>query len=170
MIKYQIIDVINKSFKASNGPIKKRTLQQINTVMIHHAGVNRMSFEALKISHLQHDHKWPSIGYHYYIEKSGAILKCNEIYSVTNGCLNYNTQCIHVCFEGNYEYDNFDHNFNDIMLLLLSDFGNKVHIKYFIPHSDKRETLCCGKILKGILDKWRLDLIGKNMSLWPEFY
>lgn len=69
-------------------------------IVLHHRAGNG---DVLSI-HDQHlKQGWSGIGYHYYIRKNGAIYGGRPESTKGAHCINYNSNSIGVCFEGNYE-------------------------------------------------------------------
>lgn len=43
---------------------------------------------------------WKTGGYHRVVMTDGKIIKAYSFNTVTNGVLNFNTECIHICYQG----------------------------------------------------------------------
>lgn len=169
MTTLKFIDKLGDSFTRANGFNRLRSHSQISDIMIHHSGSNKLSYNQLKLLHTKTLHKWPTIGYHFYVTKDGSIIKTVPIIQVTNGCENSNTKVIHICFEGNYQYDDFDLDFDLVIYTIIKSLPSSVRIQRLLKHSDRKLTLCPGSQLSYLVDKWNSNNIGHTGLIWPEF-
>ena len=90
-----------------------RTLDGIRQVIVHHSGSNAgKTVEQIAESHVQTQVKnsagqvtkeqWPGVGYHFFINADGSIVKCNELTTVCYHAGSYNAMSVGVCFSGNF--------------------------------------------------------------------
>lgn len=90
-----------------------RTLDSIRYIIVHHSGSQAgKSVQQIADYHVQTQIKnnagqvakaqWPGIGYHFFINTDGSIVKCNELTTVSYHAASYNTASIGVCFAGNF--------------------------------------------------------------------
>ena len=168
MTTYNLVDMVDLSQCAKFGRNLTRHSRQVKFIMLHHSASNRLTWEQLKALHCGQLHKWPSIGYHYFVRKDGYVYKCNDWNRVVNGCKDFNTPTIHVCFEGNYMYDEFMHNLNDVLGLVMRDLDSKIRIEDILLHSHKKNTECPGINLVKSYDAYMADKIAKQSLIWPE--
>ena len=168
MTKYQIVDMIDLSQENKYGRNLPRHSKQVKYIMIHHTGSNKLTWEQLKSLHCGQLHKWPSIGYHYFVRKDGYIYKCNNWNFVVNGCKDFNTSVIHICLEGNYNYDDFNHDFNSLFDAIYADLDSKVRIEQIIKHCDKKNTECPGSNCIVALDSYLSKTKASQSLIWPE--
>lgn len=90
-----------------------RTLDSIRTLVIHHGGADagksveqiadyqvktQLKTSAGQITKQQ----WPGIGYHFFIDTDGSIVKCQELTTVCYHAGSYNAVSVGICFAGNF--------------------------------------------------------------------
>ena len=80
---------------------KKRTLNKITHIAVHHSLTKTGSAEAFANYHVT-THKWPGIGYHFVIEKDGSIKWCNDLESKTYHVGNSNGFSLGICLTGDF--------------------------------------------------------------------
>lgn len=80
----------------------KRSLKVVDTIVVHHSGVDNQT----AINYARHHVntlKWPGIGYHFIIEKTGAIYMCNHLDTVSYHVRGSNTRSVGICLSGNHD-------------------------------------------------------------------
>lgn len=163
-----VIDSSKDCVNRVNGNLKYRSISKIKYLMIHHTGSSKLCFMDLVNLHTRTLHKWPTVGYHYYILKSGDVIKCNHPNVIVNGCLNFNSNTLHICFEGDYTSDDFNLNFDSIIDMIVKDLPSGIRFKDILCHCDKKNTRCPGSNLIKIVRNYRNGLVGKSMLIWPD--
>jgi len=165
----EILNVTDIYKPISHRKINVRKLSQIKFLMIHHTGSKNLSLAALHSLHTKDLHKWPMIGYHFYITKSKIIYQLAQLTHVVNGCKDHNTNTIHVCFEGDYQNEiapSYAVKFINIILNYLKSYHLTLEV---LVHQDRRNTLCCGaNLIKVINDNFKNNN-AKQHLIWPEF-
>lgn len=168
MSRSEIINVTDIYKTISHRKMNVRNLSQIQFLMIHHSGSKNLPLPKLYDLHTKELHKWPTIGYHFYVTKANIIYQVNELRNVVNGCKNFNTQCIHICFEGDYETEIapfYAKNVIEDILFYLRSINVKVKVTV---HADHRKTLCCGKNLIKLVNDNFTDKSKIPHLIWPE--
>ncbi len=89
--------IIEKSYLWS-GSLEPRP--KTNYILLHHMAGNG-SADNLHTIHLKNG--WAGIGYHFYVRKDGSIYRGRPIDKKGSHVSGYNSQCLGVCFEGNFE-------------------------------------------------------------------
>ena len=97
-----IIDVRDKVPKHPTKTFRKRDMNKVTTLSIHHSAGNpiRNAFDYANM-HIK-DHDWPGVGYHYVILQSGHIQWCGDLDTSRANTKNYNGCCIGICMPGNF--------------------------------------------------------------------
>lgn len=91
------MQIIEKNYKWSGYLVRR---PKTNYIILHHAAGNLSPDDIHKI-HLGNG--WAGIGYHFYVRKDGTIYRGRPIESTGAHVSNYNSQCLGICFEGNFE-------------------------------------------------------------------
>lgn len=169
MNNYPIQVVTEKCKLAKNGRSKVRSVKSIKYLMIHHSGSISLSLSDLIHLHTVSLHQWPTVGYHFYILQNGTIYQCNPITDVINGCLNHNSNTIHICFEGNYEVHGTTVDFNSVMHTIINFLPSVTRSSKIIKHREKKNTLCPGKHLCTEIDLFNDSRFEKTGLIWPEY-
>lgn len=131
------INSVNFNFK--NGLSKRKST---NYIIIHHRAGDG-DVQSIHNAHLNNG--WSGIGYHYYVRKNGSIYTGRPEYASGAHTVDYNSQSIGVCFEGNFE--------NEKMKAMQINAGRELinHLKSKYPkakikrHKDFNSTACPGK-------------------------
>jgi len=123
-----------------------------NYILLHHMAGNG-SADNIHSAHLKNG--WAGIGYHFYVRKDGTVYRGRPIDKTGSHVSGYNSQCLGVCFEGNFENETM----SDLQLkagqelvAYLMGIYPKAQIK---RHKDLNATACPGrnfpfeKIVKG---------------------
>jgi len=124
---------------------------EIQYIIIHHTAVSRdensKQYEAVKNTHIV-EKKWGDIGYHYFIEPDGLLMKGRNENVTGAHCIEerMNYQSIGICIAGNFDKEKP----TDEQLKTLKDIITHLRIKYDIPrenikfHKDFSKTKCAG--------------------------
>lgn len=81
---------------------KKRTLDKIDMVVVHHSATATGTAEAYARYHVSNN-GWPGIGYHFVIDKDGTIHQTNELETISYHVSGQNTNSIGICLTGDYD-------------------------------------------------------------------
>ncbi len=92
------MQIIEKNYKWSGYLVRR---PKTNYILVHHAAGSNLSPDDIHKIHLGNG--WAGIGYHFYVRKDGTIYRGRPIESTGSHVSNYNSQCLGVCFEGNFE-------------------------------------------------------------------
>jgi len=84
------------------GTYKRRQLSWIDTVVVHHAGVDGATVEAIRRYHKEVN-GWPDIGYHYVVDTDGHVTKTNPLTAVSYHARGVNIRSVGICLLGNLE-------------------------------------------------------------------
>jgi len=141
---HKVIDIIDKLPKGATA-YRKRRVDQIEQIVVHHSADNGTP-ESIAGYHVNH-HKWPGVGYHFLIDKTGQVFKGNEIDTVSYNVANQNTKTLGICCIGNYEVDTPSDATVAALKWLLSAVKAVIGDKPVIGHKDVGNTLCPGKNL-----------------------
>lgn len=49
---------------------------------------------------------WQNVGYHFYIDSDGTVHKLANLTQITNGVLGYNTNSVHISYQGGVDKNN----------------------------------------------------------------
>lgn len=99
--KLKIIDKTNFLMRSSSKRYASRTLDKINQIVVHHSATIGQTAEDYARYHVL-SNQWPGIGYHFVIEKTGAVILCNPLTTISYGVSGHNTPSIHICLSGNF--------------------------------------------------------------------
>lgn len=79
-----------------------RSLAQVNYLVIHHtAGSDTQTAEEIANDHINNN-GWGGIGYHFLIDKDGAVYYVGDISTARANVANLNEQVIGICLIGNF--------------------------------------------------------------------
>jgi len=140
-----VLDYTDKLIKHDSKTYRRRPVGQITDVIIHHSG-NNGSVEAHARWHVGNN-DWPALSYHYFIELSGSVIRCNDIDRLTYHCGGNNARSIGICLNGD-----FDKNEPTIeQLESLRKLLEAIHVsigQYTLGyHGQYKSTTCCGEKL-----------------------
>lgn len=147
---------------------KLRSRSDIKDIMIHHSGSTRLTVADLYKLHTDTLHKWATIGYHFYITKTGNIYQVNDILTVVNGCQDRNTRVIHICFEGDYQKDiilDYHKKCLDFIVKWLLDKKYSLNITW---HAQYKNTYCPGKNMIQFIKEYIKLKNTQSQLIWPE--
>lgn len=87
-----------------NGQYSKRPMSAITNIVVHHTVARADATpEAIAAYHVNDPaHKWPGIGYHFYIPGDGTIYQTNRLESVSYHVGNENGHCVGIALGGTF--------------------------------------------------------------------
>lgn len=134
----------------------KRNLNQIEQIIVHHSGVTGQTAEDYARYHVS-SKGWPGIGYHYIIEKNGAIVQGNPLDNVSYHVSGQNTKSVGIALSGNFEIEQPTLEQMEALTWLIT------HVRGELPqalevygHKDFGATSCPGVNLYGELQNYKL--------------
>lgn len=115
-----------------------------NGIVLHHAAAANCSAEDIHRWHLANG--WAGIGYHFLVRKDGKIYRGRPIDAVGAHTYGRNTDCIGICFEGNFENEQMADKQKqagiELVSYLLTVYPSITEIT---KHMDHNATACPGK-------------------------
>ena len=112
-------------------------------VILHHAGISQCT--VTEIDKWHKNQGWSGIGYHFFISKTGLIYEGRPLSTIGAHCINYNSNSVGICFEGNFETEQMNRvqicAGQELILYLQTIYPNAL-IK---AHRDLFSTVCPGK-------------------------
>ena len=84
------------------GEYGRRTLADIEYIVIHHSGVDHDNTAAQIASHHVVTLGWQGIGYHYVVHQDGAIDRCHDYATISYHVAGRNRECLGVCLTGDW--------------------------------------------------------------------
>lgn len=124
-------------------------------IIDHHAEAEVCTIEDIDRWHKARG--WLGCGYHFFIRKDGSIYRGRPENAEGAHCLNYNTNSIGICHEGNYMVDDMPEAQKQASIELHKYLMQKYNINRIEPHRALYNTSCPG-------DKFPFDEI-KNAAL-----
>lgn len=137
-------------------------------LIVHHTGGTELdpladtSHHTLEIVHNYHKSLgWEMIGYHYFIEKDGALRKGREENYHGAHTLNYNQKSIGICLAGNFDATLPTKEQEKTLAKLLSDLCGKYSIprENIVPHRRFAQKSCYGK---NLAEDWAQKLVTED--------
>jgi N-acetyl-anhydromuramyl-L-alanine amidase AmpD len=102
-----MVEIVDRSKTLPKHPNKRyatRTTHKIDTIIIHHSATTPGRDDPLAFAHYHIEALgWAGIGYHYVVEPSGIIYKCQPLTVVSNHASGANTRSIGICLAGNFD-------------------------------------------------------------------
>lgn len=132
--------IIEKTYSWS-GNLEARP--KTNYILLHHAAASGCSADDIHTIHLKNG--WAGIGYHFYVRKDGCVYRGRPIDKTGAHVSGYNSQCLGVCFEGNFETEEMTE------LQIMAGRELIAYLKGIYPkaqikrHKDLNATACPGK-------------------------
>lgn len=141
----------------------KRSLSQIEEIIVHHSGVTGQNSEDYANYHVGHN-GWPGIGYHYVIENPNnlgdsrsIIVQGNPLDNISYHTVGQNTKSVAICVSGNFEIEEPTPEQMEALTWLIA------HIRGELPqelevygHRDFSATSCPGRNLYDKLPNYKL--------------
>jgi len=98
------INVLTDSlYKSDTKTYPKRSLSDINKIIVHHSATQTGSAESYAKYHVQ-NRGWAGIGYHYVIDQDGTINQTNNLDTISNHVSGENSVSIGICLTGDFDY------------------------------------------------------------------
>lgn len=144
-----------------NGDFKKRNIDQITHISVHHSASPMGKFNAYDFARWHIDPKGrlkaPAICYHFGIEPDGTIQQTNTLDQIAWHTIGANTVAIGIELNGNFEIEEPTQEQLDSLFWLIDYLKKDVLKKDLIvkPHKEFKgnATACCGKNLINKLNK-----------------
>ncbi len=104
--KPPIQDVVDKLPKNPDKHYGTRKLSAITHIAVHHsAAPANISVERIARYHVEDpSHRWPGIGYHFYIGPDGTTFQTNRLETISYQVKYNNDYTIGICFAGNFNH------------------------------------------------------------------
>lgn len=100
--EYRTVNYIVNSLPKGTGSYNRRSIAQIQKIVIHHSATTSGTPQAYAKHHIE-SRGWPGIGYHYVIGKNGEIDQTNDLETISYHTQNQNTPAVGICLTGNYD-------------------------------------------------------------------
>lgn len=126
---------------------KKRPLNKIKNIVIHHTGNNQNKIRPHENWHV-YNKDWPALGYHFFINYFGHIYLVNSIDYVTNHVRNNNTSSIGICLVGDFRNKKptpYQMEAINILLHILSIYLPMLNV---CGHKDLSPSECPGHLIE----------------------
>lgn len=166
--------IIEKTYPWS-GTLTQRP--KTSFIILHHAAATECTPDNIHTAHLKNG--WVGIGYHFYVTKDGSVYRGRPIDKMGSHVSGYNSQCLGICFEGNFETDTM----TGAQLKAgqeLVEYLKKIYPEATVKrHKDLNATACPGKkfpferIVRGEITESSevVESLGKrgiitNLTLW----
>jgi len=98
----KIWDYVERLTRHASKVYRRRNLNDINKIIVHHSGTTSGSAEAYARYHVQ-NLGWPGIGYHFVIEKNGQVKQTNDLATVSYHTSGQNTGSVGIALTGNFD-------------------------------------------------------------------
>ena len=135
------MEIIEKKYKWAKQLVKR---PKTNYIVLHHAAARNCSPDDIHKIHIN-SNGWAGIGYHFYVRKDGTIYSGRPIDMQGAHVENYNSQCLGICFEGNFEKEKMCYEQikagQDLIKHIKSIYPNII----FKKHRDLNATACPGR-------------------------
>ena len=113
-------------------------------IVLHHAAAENCTAEDIHRWHLANG--WAGIGYHFFVRKDGSVYRGRPIDTVGAHTYGRNTDCIGICFEGNFENETMPEAQKNAGIELVEWLlGLYPEITEVTKHMDHNATACPGK-------------------------
>lgn len=129
-------------------PIKRyttRAVSLIDTVVIHHSATLGGSAQAYARFHVN-ENGWPGIGYHFVIDKDGAVHQTNDLTTVSYHVKNKNGTSVGICLTGDYDQESPPqaqiNSCVNLIRMLNRQTGKRLNVK---GHGELQAKSCPGK-------------------------
>jgi N-acetyl-anhydromuramyl-L-alanine amidase AmpD len=144
---YEIKNVIDTLPKHSSKTYRKRSVNEIRKIVVHHSACigNNCNAAAYATYHVN-SRGWAGIGYHYVIEKDGTIKQCNHDTTISAHCAGQNTNSIGVSLSGDFTREPLTDTQKLPLIWLLKHLRSKYGNLDITQHKDFSPTACPGDI------------------------
>jgi len=96
-----LIDVRDSLEKHPTKKYERRSLEQIDTIVVHHTATTSATPEAIANWHVNNN-GWPGAAYHIYARKNGEVYLMNDLEAISYHCYKHNDHAIGIGFEGDF--------------------------------------------------------------------
>jgi N-acetyl-anhydromuramyl-L-alanine amidase AmpD len=152
MTALNIKNIIRLLPKSLTKAYAKRSLKQIKYIVIHHAAID--GFNAFDYAKWHIKKGWPAIGYHFVIEKDGAVNQTNDLRTISYHVKGSNTKSIGIVMSGNFEKHQPSKAQLESLVKLIKKLKKEVSPKLKVKgHKELAKSACPGKFVD--LDKIR---------------
>lgn len=140
----EIINLVKELLVSSNRSYKRRNLDAISVLVIHHSGTTAGAPKSFAEYHVMSKPKgrgWPGIGYHYVIGKRGQVWQTNDDATISYQAASYNGISLGICLVGNFDIETPSKEQLDILVLLCKHLiSTYLDIKRVIGHRETGTT------------------------------
>jgi len=140
------INNIVAALPKGKGAYKRRTLNSIAGIVVHHSAADSGTPTAIANYHISRG--WPGIGYHFVISPDGTISQTNDLESISYHVGYYNTTYVGICLIGHLsKHPPTQQQMYSLKYLIRhvkSAIGKELKIK---GHRDLAATECPGKLM-----------------------
>lgn len=145
--KYEIKNVIDSLPKHSSKTYRKRSVDDIRKIVLHHSACigNNCNAAAYASFHVN-SRGWAGIGYHYVIEKDGTINQCNHDTTISAHCAGQNNDSIGVSLSGDFTKEPLTDTQRLPLIWLLKHLRQKYGNLDITQHKDFSPTACPGQV------------------------
>ena len=122
------------------GALVKRN--NIDMIVLHHADASTCSAQDIHWWHIRNG--WSGMGYHYFVNKQGVIVKGRPDDTIGSHAKGYNSTSLGVCFEGRYNKEIMSQAQLQAGRELVAYLKKKYNINKVKRHKDLLSTDCPG--------------------------
>ena len=102
IVKPAMQEIVDRLPHSKNKRYDRRELGQITHITVHHsAAPASISPQRIAEYHV-YSHKWPGMGYHFYIGADGTIYHTQDMHRISYHVANNNSYTVGVCLAGNF--------------------------------------------------------------------
>ena len=116
-------------------------------IVIHHIAAKKGNVNDIAQIHIK-EHKWSTIGYHYFVRKDGTIIQIKPDDEVAPHALHFNDNCVAICLEGNFSEEFLQDEQKEALIYIVKEMQKKYQIskQNVVRHCDLEgnNTECCG--------------------------
>ena len=152
--------------------LEKYNTNKPNKIIVHHTGgvdsnpladTSHHTFETVYHWH-KHGRNWTTIGYHFFIDKTGKITQGRPVSMHGAHCIGENKTSIGICLAGNFDATTPTEaqisSLRALLKKLVSDYN--IPKSEIFPHRKFSNKTCYGNNLD---DNWAKDLLNEDCSL-----
>lgn len=159
------LNIVPRSSWTNVAPIRNRLnpLGGINRITVHHEGWKSVWFDdwaqtaarlrEVQTSHMNGDHNWGDIGYHFIIDRAGRVIEARPLTYQGAHVKNYNENNLGVMVLGNFEQQSPSNpqlaSVRTTVQALMRRFS--VPVRQVFTHQELNPTQCPGKNFQPIM-------------------
>lgn len=148
-----------------------RSVKDVDKIIIHQAIGANATAEGMNAYHVRNDPRgttygrnWPHIAYHYVVERSGQIVFCNHLASITYHTKRQNFVGVGICFSGDFDGPGHEGknrptaNQCKAFILLIPALAEHLELKLsecLFGHDDFGKPACPGREIKSWIDSMK---------------